>query len=85
LLVSEKTSASSDLELRGVYFVEYDVEKDPQALRLMLGLTGGNKTVFVIFEEGKPVQVGSYRSNTVRTPSSMDIMMRCRSPCSPCR
>ena len=39
-------------------FVEYDVERDRDAYEWMLGLTGGNRTVPVIFEEGKPVQVG---------------------------
>jgi hypothetical protein len=34
------------------------VEKDLQALRRMLELTGGNRTVPVISEEGKPVQIG---------------------------
>jgi glutaredoxin 3 len=51
-------AAREDLEWRGVDFVEYDVEKDPQALQRMLELTGGNRTVPVISEEGKPVQVG---------------------------
>ena len=39
-------------------FVEYDVEQDRDAYKRMLELTGGNRTVPVIFEEGKPVQVG---------------------------
>ena len=51
-------AASEDLEWRGVDFVEYDVEKDEAALRRMLELTDGNRTVPVIFEEGKPIQVG---------------------------
>jgi glutaredoxin 3 len=34
------------------------VEKDPVARERMLELTDGNRTVPVIFEEGKPVQVG---------------------------
>ncbi len=51
-------AAREDLEWRGVDFVEYDVEWDEEALGRMLGLTGGNRTVPVIFEEGKPVQVG---------------------------
>ena len=51
-------AAREDLEWRGVDFVEYDVENDPEARRRMLELTGGNRTVPVIFEEGKPVQVG---------------------------
>ena len=44
--------------LRGVDFVEYDVEQDRDAYERMLELTGGNRTVPVIVEEGKPVQVG---------------------------
>ena len=51
-------AAREDLEWRGVDFVEYDVEKDREARRRMLGLTGGNRTVPVICEEGKPVQIG---------------------------
>jgi len=51
-------AAREDLEWRGIDFVEYDVEKDEEARRRMLELTGGNRTVPVIFEEGKPVQVG---------------------------
>ena len=50
--------AREDLEWRGVDFVEYDVEKDREAYERMLGITGGNRTVPVIAEEGKPVQVG---------------------------
>ena len=51
-------AAREDLEWRGVDFVEYDVEKDQEAYERMLELTGGNRTVPVIVEEGKPVQVG---------------------------
>jgi glutaredoxin 3 len=51
-------AAREDLEWRGVAFVEYDVERDPEALARMLRLTGGTRTVPVIVEEGKPVQVG---------------------------
>jgi glutaredoxin 3 len=51
-------AAREDMEWRGVDFIEYDVEKDPQARERMLELTDGNRTVPVIFEEGKPVQVG---------------------------
>jgi glutaredoxin len=47
-----------DLDWRGMDFVEYDVEKDQQALQRMLELTSGNRTVPVISEEGKPVQIG---------------------------
>ena len=51
-------AAREDLEWRGVDLVEYDVEKNREAYERMLELTGGNRTVPVIVEEGKPVQVG---------------------------
>jgi glutaredoxin 3 len=51
-------AAREDLDWRGVDFVEYDVEKDQQARERMLELTGGTRTVPVISEEGKPVQIG---------------------------
>jgi glutaredoxin 3 len=51
-------AARDDLEWRGVEFVEYDVERDRKAYERMLELTGGDRTVPVIVERGKPVQVG---------------------------
>ena len=51
-------AAREDLEWRGIDFVEYEVVKDPEARGRMLGLTGGTRTVPVIFEVGKPVLVG---------------------------
>ena len=51
-------AARDDLEWRGVDFVEYDVEQDREAYERMLELTDGNRTVPVIAEEGKPIQVG---------------------------
>ena len=51
-------AAHEDLEWRGGDVVEYDVEQDREAYERMLELTDGNRTVPVIFEEGKPVQVG---------------------------
>jgi glutaredoxin 3 len=51
-------AAREDLEWRGVDFVEYDVERDREAYERMLGITDGNRTVPVIVEEGKPIQVG---------------------------
>ena len=51
-------AARDDLEWRGIAFVEYDVEKDAAARARMLQLTGGTRTVPVIVQEGKPVQVG---------------------------
>ena len=51
-------AAREDLEWRGVEFVEYDVEENEEARRRMMELTGGNRTVPVIVEEGKPAQIG---------------------------
>lgn len=38
--------------------MEFDVERDRAAYERMLELTEGKRTVPVIVEEGKPVQVG---------------------------
>lgn len=46
------------LELRRCNFVEYDVEIDPAARRRMCELTGGQRTVPLLAEDGKVVQVG---------------------------
>ena len=51
-------AAREDLEWRGVDFIKYDVEEDQEARERMLELTGGTRTVPVILEEGKPVQIG---------------------------
>jgi glutaredoxin 3 len=51
-------AAREDLEWRGIDFIEYDVERDEEARGRMLELTGGTRTVPVISEEGKPVQIG---------------------------
>ncbi|HZY66069.1 MAG: glutaredoxin [Actinomycetota bacterium] len=51
-------AAREDLEWRGIHFVEYDVERDAEARARMLELTGGNRTVPVIYEVGKPVRIG---------------------------
>ena len=51
-------AAREDLEWRGADFIEYDVERDEEARGRMLELTGGTRTVPVICEAGKPVQVG---------------------------
>ena len=50
-------AAREDLQWRGVDFVEYDVERDAQARRKRLELTGGRRTVPVISTEGS-VTVG---------------------------
>ena len=39
-------------------FVEYDVEADPEALARMLAVTGGQRTVPVLVEDGKVMQIG---------------------------
>jgi glutaredoxin 3 len=51
-------AAREDLEWRGIEFVEYDVDQDAEARARLLQLTGGTRTVPVLVEEGKPVQVG---------------------------
>jgi glutaredoxin 3 len=47
-----------DLEWRGEEFVEYDVELDSQARARMLELAKGQRTVPVLIEDGKVVQIG---------------------------
>ena len=52
-------AAREDLEWRGVDFIEYDVEKDQEARRSdARAHRAATRTVPVISEEGKPVQVG---------------------------
>jgi glutaredoxin 3 len=51
-------SAREDLEWRGVDFVEYDVDRDPAARARLLAITGGNRTVPVVAQDGKVVQTG---------------------------
>jgi len=46
------------LEWRGDDFVEYDVEADPSARERMRILTGGQRTVPVLVDAGKVVQIG---------------------------
>jgi glutaredoxin len=46
------------LEWRGDDFVEYDVEADRNARHRMRALTGGQRTVPVLVDEGKVVQIG---------------------------
>jgi glutaredoxin 3 len=52
------SAAREDLEWSGVDFVEYDVEMDRDAYEHMFELTGGNRTVAVIVEEDKSIQIG---------------------------
>ena len=46
------------LDWKGGEFVEYDVETDSDALKRMQILTGGQRTVPVLVEDGKVVQIG---------------------------
>jgi glutaredoxin len=46
------------LEWRGEEFVEHDVEADREARERMKGLTGGQRTVPVLVDEGKVIQIG---------------------------
>lgn len=46
------------LDWKGHDFVEYDVEADSDALKRMQVLTGGQRTVPVLVENGKAVQIG---------------------------
>lgn len=46
------------LEWRRVPFVEYDVDADADARNRVRALSGGQKTVPVLVENGKVVQVG---------------------------
>lgn len=46
------------LEARRAEFAEYDVEADPDARRRMRELAGGQRTVPILVEDGRVVQVG---------------------------
>jgi len=46
------------LEWQGRDFTEYDVDTDREALRRMLDATGGQRTVPVLVEDGRAVQIG---------------------------
>ena len=46
------------LEWRRVEFVEYDVDADPEARERMRILSGGQRTVPVLVEDGKVTRVG---------------------------
>jgi glutaredoxin len=46
------------LEWRGEDFVEYDVEADDAARSRMLRLASGQRTVPVLIENGKVMQIG---------------------------
>lgn len=46
------------LEMRRTEFTEYDVESDPGARERMRALVGAQRTVPILVEDGKLVQVG---------------------------
>ena len=46
------------LEWRRAEFVEYDVDADPAARERMRALSGGQRTVPMLIEGGKVIQVG---------------------------
>ncbi|HUJ32196.1 MAG TPA: Uxx-star family glutaredoxin-like (seleno)protein [Candidatus Acidoferrum sp.] len=46
------------LEFRGADFVEYDVEADRSARDRMLALSGGQRTVPVLVDDGKVIRIG---------------------------
>ncbi len=46
------------LEFRRQQFVEYDVEADPAARQRMREITGGQRSVPILIEDGKVSQVG---------------------------
>jgi len=46
------------LEWRRADFVEYDVDSDAQARERILTLSGGQRTIPVLVEDGKVIQVG---------------------------
>ena len=46
------------LEFRGCNFVEYDVERDRHAFARMRELSGGQRMVPVLIEDGKVIQSG---------------------------
>ena len=47
-----------ELEFSGAEFVEYDVERDAQALLRLAGLCGGACSVPVLVKDGHVVQTG---------------------------
>ncbi len=46
------------LEWKRSEFVEYDVEADPAARNRMRQISGGQRTVPILVEDGKVIQVG---------------------------
>jgi len=56
----------------GSDFAEYDVEEDVEALRRMLALTGGERTVPVLARDGRVAQVGWQGRGCVVAPPPAD-------------
>lgn len=46
------------LEWKGREFVEYDVEADRAAQARMVAISGGHRSVPILVEDGKVVQIG---------------------------
>jgi glutaredoxin len=46
------------LDFKRHEFIEYDVEADPNSLKRMQTLTRGQRTVPVLVEDGKVVEIG---------------------------
>ena len=46
------------LEFRGTEFVEYDVDADRAALERIRALASGQRTVPILVEDGKVLQIG---------------------------
>lgn len=46
------------LEWKGYDYVEYDVESDPAARARMLAISGGQRTVPILAEDGDVTQIG---------------------------
>lgn len=60
-----------ELEWQGREFLEFDVDTDAGALRRMLELTGGQRTVPVLVEDGRVVGIGYQgRGCVVHLPES---------------
>ena len=57
------TELRQELEWDGREFVEYDVEVDPAASERLVALTGGQRAVPVLVEDGKVRQIG-YQGRT---------------------
>jgi glutaredoxin len=65
------------LEWKGTEFVEYDVESDSEAFKRMRALSGGQRTVPMLVEDGKVIQVGwQGRGCIVGTGGSDDPALR---------